>query len=113
MKKAVVVGGSNGMGLAVSSGLIERGYFVNVLDRNEGDLKLLPEGSYEYTHCDLLEFDEDLFETLAADKDVEVLFISAGIGRIADFKAHHIAEIDKIFEIDTVRFSLVVFLLHK
>ena len=102
MKKAVVVGGSNGMGLAVSSGLIERGYFVNVLDRNEGDLKLLPEGSYEYTHCDLLEFDEDLFETLAADKDVEVLFISAGIGRIADFKAHHIAEIDKIFEIDTV-----------
>ncbi len=101
MKKALVVGGSNGMGLAVTSTLIGRGYQVIVLDRNEGDLDKLNEGSYTYTYCDLLDFNEKLFNDLSLDKDIEVLFISAGVGRIADFKAHHIAEIDKMFTIDT------------
>lgn len=101
MKKALVVGGSNGMGLAVTSTLIGRGYQVIVLDRNEGDLDKLNEGSYTYTYCDLLDFNEELFNDLSLDKDIEVLFISAGVGRIADFKAHHIAEIDKMFTIDT------------
>ena len=101
MKKALVVGGSNGMGLAVTSTLIGRGYQVIVLDRNEGDLDKLNEGSYTYTYCDLLDFNEELFNNLSEDKDIEVLFISAGVGRIADFKAHHIAEIDKMFTIDT------------
>lgn len=101
MKKALVVGGSNGMGLAVTSTLIGRGYQVIVLDRNEGDLDKLNEGSYTYTYCDLLDFNEELFNDLSSDKDIEVLFISAGVGRIADFKAHHIAEIDKMFTIDT------------
>ena len=101
MKKALVVGGSNGMGLAVTSTLIGRGYQVIVLDRNEGDLDKLNEGSYTYTYCDLLDFNEELFNDLSFDKDIEVLFISAGVGRIADFKAHHIAEIDKMFTIDT------------
>ena len=101
MKKALVVGGSNGMGLAVTSTLIGRGYQVIVLDRNEVDLDKLNEGSYTYTYCDLLDFNEELFNDLSLDKDSEVLFISAGVGRIADFKAHHIAEIDKMFTIDT------------
>ena len=101
VKKALVVGGSNGMGLAVTSTLIGRGYQVIVLDRNEGDLDKLNEGSYTYTYCDLLDFNEELFNDLSLDKDIEVLFISAGVGRIADFKAHHIAEIDKMFTIDT------------
>jgi len=101
VKKALVVGGSNGMGLAVTSTLIGRGYQVIVLDRNEGDLDKLNEGSYTYTYCNLLDFNEELFNDLSLDKDIEVLFISAGVGRIADFKAHHIAEIDKMFTIDT------------
>ena len=32
VKKAVVVGGSNGMGLAVSVELIKNGYFVEIAD---------------------------------------------------------------------------------
>lgn len=100
--KALVIGGSNGIGLAITSLLIDQGYFVVVLDRNEGDLSQLSNKSYSYTYCDLLDFDEDLFTSLAGDNDIKLLFISAGVGRIADFEAHHIAEIDKIFKIDTI-----------
>lgn len=102
MKTALVVGGSNGIGLALSKKLIDKGYFVDVFDRNEGDLSLLPSESYKYIYCDLLDFDENLFREYAEDDNVEILFISAGVGRIADFSAHHIAEIDKFFKIDTI-----------
>ena len=102
MKKALVVGGSNGIGLALSLKLINSGYFVEVLDRNEGDLSLLPTESYKYSYCDLLDFDEDLFKSYSDDHSIEVLFVTAGVGRIADFSAHHIAEIEKFFKIDTI-----------
>ena len=104
MKKAVVVGGSNGMGLAVSIELIRNGYYVEIADLaapNEEELGCGHE-AYNYSYTNLLFFDEDLFRRLAEDKDVEALVITAGIGRIADFEFHHIAEIDKTFTIDTV-----------
>lgn len=56
----------------------------------------------KYHHSDLLDFDEELYTNLAHDKDVEILMITAGIGRIADFQFHHIAEIEKILTVDTV-----------
>ena len=36
-KKAVVVGGSNGIGFAISRGLIEQGYFLEICDRSSPD----------------------------------------------------------------------------
>ena len=104
VKKAVVVGGSNGMGLAVSVELIKNGYFVEIADvvpPNEEELGSGRE-AYHYTYTNLLYFDEDLFRRLADDENVEAMVITAGIGRIADFEFHHIAEIDKTFTIDTV-----------
>lgn len=56
----------------------------------------------KYHYSDLLDFDEELYTNLAHDKDVEILMITAGIGRIADFQFHHIAEIEKMLTIDTV-----------
>ena len=101
-KKAVVIGGSNGIGLAISEGLINRGYFVEICDRSDPEEGVLPEGSFRYNHCDLLDFYEELYSSLASDKDVEILMVTAGIGRIADFQAHHIAEIEEILTVDTV-----------
>lgn len=104
MKKAVVVGGSNGMGLAVSRELISIGYIVDIVDLfapDDEELGARPE-SYNYIKTDLAFFDEDLFRKLAEDQNTEVLVVTAGIGRIADFEFHHIAEIDKTFTIDTV-----------
>ena len=102
MKKAIVIGGSNGMGLAISCNLIHKGYFVEICDRCRPDTELLSLNSYNYTYCDLTDFDESIFYNLASDSEVEILIITAGIGRVADLEAHHIAEIDKILTINSV-----------
>ncbi len=102
MKKAVVIGGSNGIGLAICKELIEKGYYVEICDKRSPEEGILNHEFFCHIDCDLLDFDEDLFSTLAADSDVEVLMITAGVGRIADFQAHHLAEIDKIITIDTL-----------
>lgn len=101
-KKAVVVGGSNGIGLAISKNLIERGYYLEICDRSGPDDGVLDGEKYHHNFCDLLDFNEDLFYSLAADQDVELLMITAGIGRVADFQFHHTAEIDKMLTVDTV-----------
>lgn len=108
MKKAVVIGGSNGIGLAISKNLIERGYYLEIFDRSGPEEGSLNQESYHHNHCDLLDFDEDLFVSLVTDKDIELLMITAGIGRVADFKAHHIAEIKKIFTVDTVSTAEII-----
>lgn len=100
--KAVIVGGSNGLGLAIGSLLTGQGYTLEICDRVAPEDGVLKEGAFRYHPCDLLRFDESLFQGLAADPEVKLLMITAGIGRIADFEAHHIAEIDKTLTINSV-----------
>lgn len=102
MKKAVIVGGSNGIGLAISKNLINKGYYLEICDRSGPEEGILDAESFHHSYCDLLDFDEELFTALASDQDVELLMVTAGIGRVADFKAHHIAEIEQMFTVDTV-----------
>ena len=102
MQKAVVVGGSSGIGLAISKKLIEKGFFVEMCNRTVPEPGTLDSGMYHHNYCDLLDFNETLFLALADDSDVKVLVIAAGIGRVADFQYHHIAEIDKFFTVDAV-----------
>lgn len=101
-KKAVVIGGSNGIGLAISSKLIDLGYYVEICDRTGPDETILDPNRCHHNYCDLLELNEDLLYSLAADKDVELLMVTAGVGRIADFQYHHTAEIDKMLTVDAV-----------
>ncbi len=100
--KAVVIGGSNGIGLAICQKLIERGYFLEICDRSGPDEGILQADMYHHNYCDLLDFDEDLFYSLAGNRDVELLMVTAGIGRVADFQFHHTAEIEKMLTVDTV-----------
>ena len=102
MRKAVVIGGSNGIGLAISSKLIDLGYYVEICDRTGPDETILDPNRCHHNYCDLLELNEDLLYSLAVDKDVELLMVTAGIGRIADFQYHHTAEIDKMLTVDAV-----------
>lgn len=102
MKKAVIVGGSNGIGLAICNRLINEGYYLEICDKIKPEENVFNEKLFHFNYCDLLDFDEELFISLAADQDVELLMVTAGIGRVADFQAHHIAEIDHILTIDTV-----------
>lgn len=101
-KKALVVGGSNGIGLTISNLLISRGFFVEICDITAPEEGVLDSSHYRFNKTDLRFFDEDLFTRLSQDKDIGFLMITAGIGHIADFQYHHISEIDKTFEIDTV-----------
>ena len=102
MKKAVIVGGSNGIGLAISKNLIDRGYYLEICDRGGPEEGILPSSSFHHNYCDLLDFNEALLANLASDPEVELLMVTAGIGRVANFEAHHIAEIEKILTVDTV-----------
>ena len=102
MKKAIVIGGSSGIGLAISKNLIDRGYFLEICDRSGSEKGVLDERRFHHNYCDLLDFNEDLLYSLAADTDIELLMVTAGIGRVADFQYHHTAEIEKMLTVDTV-----------
>lgn len=99
MKKAAVIGGSNGIGLAVAQRLMAMGYHVRILD-------VCPptqlHGDYDYLACNLLELDQDLIRDVAADEELELMMVTAGIGRVADFEYLHPAEIEKLMQIDAV-----------
>lgn len=102
MKKAVVVGGSSGIGLSMSKVLTAHGYFVEIVSRNPPKERDIDTAQTQHYSSDLRYFDEELFDRLSRDPEVEMLFLSAGVGRIADFENFHIAEVDKTFEVDTI-----------
>ena len=92
MKKAVIVGGSNGIGLAIAKDLISRGYHACILDRQAPAEDAFPNAdSFTYYPCDLLQLDEALVSQLAQQADVKLLMITAGFGRVADFEYLHTA----------------------
>lgn len=99
-KKSIIVGGSNGIGLAIVKELLSKGFQPIICDRVEPNNDTLAANTYQFHYCDLTDFNEELFQELATDSDVELLMITAGLGRVADFQAHHIAEIDKIMSVD-------------
>lgn len=100
MRKALVIGGSNGMGLAIAKHLIERGYYVSVLDREEPAHNVLLPDAYDYHYCNLLNLDEDLIASYAVDPELSVVMITAGFGRVADFKHFHTAEINNMMTVN-------------
>lgn len=100
MKKAIVIGGSNGIGLALSTQLINKGYYLYIYDIVSPQEGTIPNESFDYCYFNLLDFNQNAFANLLNDKSLEVLFITAGVGRIAKFEAHHIAEIDKMMTIN-------------
>ncbi len=101
MKKAVIVGGSNGIGLAIANDLIRRGYHACIVDMQEPEQNALQEQMYTYYPCNLLDFDEDLFTELAKQQDISLLMITAGFGRVASFENLHPAQIDNMLKVNT------------
>lgn len=98
--KALVIGGSNGIGLAITKHLILNGYFVIILDKGNPEVGELQEGKYEYHHCDLLDFDEEQIKSYADDMDITFLMITAGFGRVAGFEYFHTAEIKNMMMVN-------------
>lgn len=110
-KKAVIVGGSNGIGLAISKSLIEKNYYVYILDICEPDKKILRDSEgYKYCYCNLLDFKEDLFLSLEKDENISLLMLTAGFGRVAGFE--HIAEIQNLLTVNTVSIIKIIRLFY-
>lgn len=102
MKKAVLVGGSNGIGLAIAMNLVQRGYYIEIVDMQEPEQNSISPEHYHYTYCNLLDYNENVFQTLYEDTTIEVLMITAGFGRVADFEYLHTAEIENLLKVNTI-----------
>ena len=100
--KALVIGGSNGIGLAITKYFIENGYFVIIVDRQEPQEGILPKDSFTYHYCNLLYPDEDLITSLTTDKEITILMITAGFGRVANFEYYHTAEIKNMMMVNAI-----------
>lgn len=103
MKKAVIVGGANGIGASVARQLISKGYYAIILDKvSPAPAELPGEDKYTYVACNLLSANEELYNELAADPQVQALIITAGYGRVADFEYLHTAEIQNMMQVNAV-----------
>ena len=103
MKKAVVVGGSNGIGLSIVKELAQSGYFVFVLDLVKPNLKdFCKKENTEYIYTDLTNINPSTFLKLSEDNEINFLMITAGFGRVAPFSSVSVQEIRDIFQVNTV-----------
>ena len=98
MKNALVIGGSSGIGLAVSIELTKKCEKVFIADIVQPNMDELPENCH-WQYVDLTQTD---FKWLKEYNDIDTLFFSAGIGRVVEFENLHPKEIDKIFQINTI-----------
>lgn len=100
--KALVIGGSNGIGAAIVKKFIASGYFVEILDRTAPEEGMFATESYNYQPCNLLELDENLIRKYVDDSEISLLMITAGFGRVADFEYFHIAEIKNMMTVNAI-----------
>ena len=100
MKKALIIGGSNGIGLAIGKYLTTQNYNLIICDLKEPEKGIFPEGSYTFQHFNMLDYDYAVVENLSRDIDIQLLMITAGIGRVADLENLHPGEIHNLITID-------------
>lgn len=97
MKKALVIGGSNGIGLSLVDILLGKGYDKIVIADRE--TPCINEKRIEYLKINLADCDYSVFDNY---QDIDTLIITAGIGRLAEFETFTEKEIDLNFKINTV-----------
>ena len=98
MKQALVIGGSNGIGLAITLELQSKDYAVHVVDKANNDLLgTLPH--VDFTQVNLLNTD---YSFLNNYRDIDTLVITAGFGRIAPFEDLLDQEIQNSFQVNSI-----------
>ncbi|MBR2083875.1 MAG: SDR family NAD(P)-dependent oxidoreductase [Muribaculaceae bacterium] len=98
MKKALVIGGSNGIGLAIALQVAERGAAqVIIIDKDEPTVPL--PAKVTFVRHNLL--DDDL-AFLPDPADVDALVFTAGFGRVAPFESILQVEISNQFQVNAV-----------
>ena len=98
MKEALVIGGSNGIGLAIALELQKKGSFVHVVDKAPNDM-LDNYNTIRFYQANLLDTD---FSFLEQYKYIDTLVITAGFGRIALFEDILDQEIQNSFQVNCI-----------
>lgn len=111
-ESAVIVGGSNGIGLAIAKQLSSEHCHIHILDILPPAADVLDEAVYTYHPCNVLDLDEALIEQLRDDPNVTALIITAGFGRVADFEYLHTAEIQKLMHVNAVAVLKIIRLFY-
>ena len=91
MKKALVVGGNSGVGLAIVLELLKRGYsYVHIVGKDEPNIDDIPNEKRRsflertsFQKLNLAFEDYTIFEQI---RDIDTLIITAGFGRVATFE---------------------------
>lgn len=97
-RKAIVIGGSNGIGLAIALQLsTEKSTSVIIVDRAAPDVELPSNVGFEMRNL----LDRDL-AFLDAHKDADVLVFTAGFGRVAPFESIIRHEIYDQFQVNAI-----------
>lgn len=108
MKRALVVGGANGIGLSIATVLAQRDECERVYIVDKAPLAdAHNDAKFEYHSFDLTNDDYTFFDQFA---DIDTLMITAGFGRLALFK-----DLDEQYIIDTmaVNSTSVMRLVHR
>lgn len=98
MKEALVIGGSNGIGLAIAMELQKKDILVHVVDKVKNDM-LDDYNNILFCQANLLDSD---FSFLAQFKDIDTLIITAGFGRISPFEGILEQEIQNSFQVNSI-----------
>lgn len=98
MKEALVIGGSNGIGLAITLELQKQGYLIHVVDKTQNDL-FNNSNEIHFEQVNLLSTD---FSFLEHYKSIDTLVITAGFGRIAPFEDILEQEIQNSFQVNSI-----------
>ena len=98
MKEALVIGGSNGIGLAITLELHKQGYLVHVVDKSQNDQL----GQLENIHFQQVNLLTTDFSFLEDFKSIDTLVITAGFGRIAPFEEILEQEIQNNFQVNSI-----------
>lgn len=108
MKKGIIIGGSNGIGLALVNNLLKQDYFVYIFDKEKPSSENLINDNYEYIKCNLLDFDDELFANYSNNMDINLLIITAGFGRVMKFKYLHQSEIQNIMQVNCISIMKII-----
>lgn len=103
MKKAIVVGGASGIGLALAEELMEKKYLVYIFDQKK---PIFENNHYidkfKFYPCQLLDQDYYDLKELSKDLEVDTLILTAGFGRVCEFDELSMTEIDHLIRVNAL-----------
>lgn len=105
MNKSLIIGGSNGIGLAIALELSKESQEVIIVDKTSPDIELPRNIAFEKVN--LL---SDDFSFLDKCDDIDTLVYTAGFGRVAPFETILDIEISNQFQVNAI--SLIKVLRH-